>query len=324
VNHHYRLFGISTVSNIPVPGLTAVAAADAELTLCFGCGPPAGERISGPEILKFTSTILLASGKPAFRIFDGVFGSGSGAHIVYEDGAEFWLDERGSKAWATWREPLTMADVAAYLLGPVFGLLLQRRGVTTLHASAVEVGGKAVLFAGDAGAGKSTTAAAMARRGHAVISDDIVPVVEHDGVPYVIPSYPCISLWPESVEILYGREKKLPAFSANFTKTQLVLGEGSWPYRASALPLACAFIFAARSSDAQAPAVEEMSLTDGLLALVANSYATCVLDGEKRASEFELFGRLMRTIRVRRLRPHEDPQLLERLCEVIESSCRAL
>lgn len=66
--------------------------------------------------------------------------------------------------------------VRAYLLGAALGGLLMQRGVLALHACAIEVYGRAVLFVGQSGAGKSTFGAALANRGHALLADDIVAV----------------------------------------------------------------------------------------------------------------------------------------------------
>jgi hypothetical protein len=65
------------------------------------------------------------------------------------------------------------AACAAYLQGSIIGMLLNQRGGIVMHASAVAVDGKAVLFCGVSGAGKSTLAAALATRGHGMISDDV-------------------------------------------------------------------------------------------------------------------------------------------------------
>jgi hypothetical protein len=63
-------------------------------------------------------------------------------------------------------------QVQAYLLGAVFGALCHQRGIAPLHASAIDVADGCVAFVGASGAGKSTTIAALARRGHEVIADD--------------------------------------------------------------------------------------------------------------------------------------------------------
>lgn len=69
-----------------------------------------------------------------------------------------------------------LVECAIYLQGTVLGVLLNQRGKIVLHASAVEMGGKAVLFCGPSGEGKSTMAAALSMRGHRVIGDDVCAI----------------------------------------------------------------------------------------------------------------------------------------------------
>jgi len=55
----------------------------------------------------------------------------------------------------------------------VFNRLLRlRRDAIFFHASSVAIGDKGVLFVGPTGHGKSTTALALAARGHALLGDD--------------------------------------------------------------------------------------------------------------------------------------------------------
>ena len=60
----------------------------------------------------------------------------------------------------------------AFLLGAVFGALCHQRGITPLHASAIDFADGCVAFVGASGAGTSTLAAALAQRGHEIIADD--------------------------------------------------------------------------------------------------------------------------------------------------------
>ncbi|HZQ14451.1 MAG TPA: hypothetical protein VFB31_16735 [Pseudolabrys sp.] len=90
-------------------------------------------------------------------------------------------------------------DVAIFLLGTVFGILLHQRGEIVLHASAVRVDGKAVLFCGSSGAGKSTIAAALAQRGFPVVVDDLCAITLTGAAPLVQPDGRHLKLWAQAI-----------------------------------------------------------------------------------------------------------------------------
>lgn len=315
----YRVFGLYLHANRSIPGLEPTEcpgqAPDVEIQLGLSPGDDSGRSSALPAILTYASSNLAETGDPALRIW--TIPVANLVRMNYFDGVTFWLDRDGSKVWALWPDTSSLEDAATYFLGPVLGLLLRLRGVTCLHASAVAFRNSAVAFAGPEGAGKSTTAAALARRGHAVISDDIVALLEREGAFFALPAYPYLSLWPESVDIVYGPGKSLPCFSANYDKRQLALAENRLKFEEQPLLLGAVFLLGERSSDAEAPFVETLSEREALLELVANSYANNLLDKDMRASEFELLGRLVAAVPVRRLRSHEDPSRMDRLCDVI-------
>jgi len=100
-------------------------------------------------------------------------------------------------------EPIGEPDehiIRLFILGLGLAAILFQRGCLVLHASAVLVAGKGVLFVGPSGAGKSTTAAAFRAAGYSVLCDDVVGIVEHEenifsfsaGVSH-------LRLWPDSV-----------------------------------------------------------------------------------------------------------------------------
>jgi hypothetical protein len=266
----------------------------------------------------YVSSFTTDSGEPALKIWD----AGQGfLRIDYFDGMQFWLDRKGTAIWALWPETLLIEDVASYLLGPVLGLVLRLRGVTCLHASAIAFGNFAAAFVGSEGAGKSTTAAALAHRGHPVVSDDIVALVEQDGAFFVLPAYPYLCLWPDSVKLLYGSGDALPPFSPTWDKRQLLLAENRLQFEETPLPLGAIFLLGERIADPVAPFVEELSPKEALMALVTGSYATNFLDKDMRRREFDLLGRLVTSIPVRRLRPHKESLRIGDLCDLIDKAC---
>ncbi len=315
----YSVFGLGVWANQAIPGLEAVAAFSEtpHVEVHLGAEPDAASGDSGSRgKLVFASSILLESGEPALKIWE--VADGSLRRMDYFDGTKFWLDRAGNTVWATWPPTSSLEDTATYLLGPVLGFVLRSRGVTCLHASAVALAGAAVVFVGAEGTGKSTTAAAMASRRHAVISDDIVALTERDGIFLVSPAFPYLCLWPDSVNILYGPDKVLPSFSANYDKRQLLLAENHLRFQEKPMPLGAIYLLGERCAEEIAPYAEKLTPRESLLALVADSYATNLMDTSMRAKEFELVGRLVRNVPIYRLRPHQDGSRIGRLCELIE------
>jgi hypothetical protein len=332
VNFTYAVFGLLLQSNLPIPELNPIrphydpssleSSNGGVVAIHLNASPPTSGGVpSGPEELSYASSYKDEAGNPALRIWKA---AGSRyLRLAYFDRTQFWLDRDGCEVWATWPENLTIEDMATYLLGPVLGILLRLRGVTCLHASAVAFGENAVAFVGFEGAGKSTTAAALARRGHAILSDDVVALAEQNGSFVVHPAYPYLCLWPESVESLYGSAEALPQFSANYEKRCLSLGKQELRFAERALPLATIYILGERRGD-PAPLVEEFTPQKAFLALVANTFATNTLDSGMRAKEFEILARVAPGVPIRALHAHHDAARLPDLCDLLNKEAQKI
>ncbi|RFC65764.1 MULTISPECIES: serine kinase [Mesorhizobium] len=96
--------------------------------------------------------------------------------------------------------------LALPLLGPVMALYLHLRGILVLHASAISVGDGGVVLMADKGTGKSTTAAMLLSKGHALLSDDLV-AIEFDahGQPFIVPSFPRLKVAERYADTLLWR-----------------------------------------------------------------------------------------------------------------------
>lgn len=90
-------------------------------------------------------------------------------------------------------------EIRLFLLGSVLGLVCHQRALLPLHASSVVIEGGAVAFCGHSGMGKSTLALRFARRGHAVVSDDVC-VLDSGPPARVRPSFPRLKLWRDAIE----------------------------------------------------------------------------------------------------------------------------
>jgi hypothetical protein len=324
LNFHYSVFGLLLHSDLALPGVVPIisTASSCDIELHLGTSPyPEGGDLSTQEELVYVGSYSTETGEPSLRVWQvakGVF-----LHIGYSDGTQFWLDQKRETLWAVWPGTLSLEDTASYLLGPILGLLLRLRGVTCLHASVVAFDDRSVAFVGSQGAGKSTTAAAFAQRGYGILSDDIAPLAEREGVFHVIPAYPHLSLWPDSVKMLYGSSEALPRFIPNWDKRRLDLGHQRTRFESRPLPLGAIYILGERCPD-PAPYVERMRARSALLSLVADTYANKILDREMRASEFAVLGRLVTTIPIRQVHPHNDANRLEDLCRIIREDFATL
>jgi hypothetical protein len=88
--------------------------------------------------------------------------------------------------------------------GAPFGALVHQRGELPLHASTVTrpCDGRTFLIAGASGAGKSTTAAAFARRGWNVLNDDLSRLTIAESGTLVWPGFHALKLWGRSCQLL--------------------------------------------------------------------------------------------------------------------------
>ncbi len=95
-------------------------------------------------------------------------------------------------------------SVRAFLFGSALGALLQLRGLTVLHGSAVQrPDGTAAVFCGSSTAGKSTLAAALAQRGHPLLSDDLTALrFDGDGQVWCLPGLARTKLWRHALDAL--------------------------------------------------------------------------------------------------------------------------
>ncbi len=89
----------------------------------------------------------------------------------------------------------------AYLFGSVLAILCYRRGLFPLHGSCVLLDGKAIVFSGARGTGKSTLATALARRGHPLLCDDVCAIdLSNLRQPMLRPAFPRVKLLRDAID----------------------------------------------------------------------------------------------------------------------------
>jgi hypothetical protein len=314
----YRVYGLELYSSVIIAGLEHHSSASLQPDVQFESGPQlswvnAGLALPGTVIVRRQG----ADGSPATTLIITGYGDNGCFEFVYADGTRFVVSGDARHVWGTFLPPLTPEDLATYLLGPIMGFVLRLRRRTCLHASAIRIGDCGVALVGDAGSGKSTTAAALALRGISVCSEDIVPLAEAEGRFEIIPGYPRVCLWPDSVEMLLGSKDALPLLTPVWEKRYLPLDGKRASFGDENLPLGMIYLFGVRSDSESAPLIEELRPKEALLELVQNTYMNWLPDPEQRAKEFDVLARLLEAVPVRRIIPHTDPRKIGALCDLL-------
>ena len=201
--YYYSAYGITLRSNTPFPHLfpSRRESHDVEVDLAGETNfeeLPAGSAVD-PE----GATVLV---------------EGDGGRVVrYENpqgGAAIQLqfNRDGSRVRVVWATGSAADDIPAMVMGSLLGTCARLRGVVLLHGGAVVVDGGAVLLMGASGAGKSTTTAALMKRGHPVLTDDLIALElepRDDGV-WVHPGPGHIRLNPDAALALGESPSSLP------------------------------------------------------------------------------------------------------------------
>ena len=244
---YYRVCGLSVASEIVLPGLIAGATASVpQVTIRRGPVPEnlPGRSASGP-------TWQIAGKQFLLRIPDiARFLLNAGNDIVVEPESEE-----------------TVADVPIFILGTVLGILLHQREQIVLHASAVRVNGKAVLFCGSSGAGKSTLAAALAQRGYPLVTDDFCTVSVNGADPRVYPEGRQLKLWAQAIDRLDLAQSRGERVRKAIEKFYVE------PAEAFTEPLSLGAVYALREArPPHAPGIEKPNAVDAALLLRRSAY----------------------------------------------------
>lgn len=161
------------------------------------------------------------------------------------------------------------------ILGPLLGIILHQRNYLILHASGIKFGDRACLFLGVKGQGKSTMAATLYGRGHQMMTDDVAAIAFDDSDnPMLLPGFPQIKLWPDSVKSALGDRPE------SFSKIHPLIEKRARPtfdgFFAQPLPLHRIYILQIGSN----LEIKQLNPQEAIKELIGNSYVAMNL-GDK-------------------------------------------
>lgn len=281
----YSLHGLVVESSSPLAGVpTTESGRAADVVVRFGARPAEANGWS-ESVVRAVHRSECAGGAAPVLVADRPHDDET-LRLRYAEGIRFHVSPRGDAVWCDWVAPLTEADAVTYLLGPVIGVVLRRRGVLAIHASAVVIAGGAWAMLGPGGSGKSTLAAAFAYAGLPVLTDDVL-ALRRDGEAWTaLPAHRGVRLWEDSAKLVAEDGDGFPEISPTWPKRDLDLARHELPIAHAPVPLRGLLVLEDYGALGAPPAVAALAPTALLLELVANVYVNYL------ASSGELGGEL--------------------------------
>ena len=311
---YYQLYGLTLRSNQPLPGLkfsgNKIPQVEINLTAkeAFEMSHLA-EDIAGNYNFSRQTTVT-TEGKNYQLCF-----CGCGKAVIFDIAAT------GKKISVTWINT-TLERVTALLVGSVMGCALRLQGIPCLHASVIAVDNRAIAMIGAKGAGKSTTAAALAQRGQPILSEEIaaLSLVETDFI--VHPGYPRLKLLPPSIDYLGLSSSFLQRVFSVGDKRYVELttekGASTWRFQDKPLPLAAIYILQNRQSELATPYIESIPTELGLMHLMAHRYPKFLnLEKDYLAGDFSFLNSLAARIPIKKVYRPDNITKLTEVCDVI-------
>ena len=243
----------------------------------------------------------------------------SGFRFTYSDGTSVWIDVGGTEIWCTAPRGTALEDTATYLTGPILGFALRRRGCVALHASAVKAADDgAVIMVGPHGAGKSTTAAALATRGWPLVSDDVLHLRRGESGWLAEPFAAGVRLWPDAARLVLGSEAALRPLTPTWDKRALDIG--TFNVTAAAAPVRIRSVLFLEWTDSPngGPGLAPIGAAETVVRLATHSSASHLLDDEGRAREFHAFSDLARNLRASRAIASRRPESFQAFVDGIQ------
>lgn len=274
-----------------------------------------------PSVCVYRSRSRTSDGEPTFSLHR----SADHEILRFTGVADFHLGPDRIVARPATPEPGPLLEI--HLLGPVLSYWLERRGVVTLHSSAVALGRRATAFFATHGGGKSGVAASLIQAGHPLLSDDLLPIEEAGGGFLARPGYPQMRMWPDEATHFLGGFEHLPPVHLGESKRRVPVGGsgdsgGFGAFHDSPLPLACLYLLDRRPENDAPIEIREVSPRDAMIELLRHSFTPLLVEAAGlQPARLDFLSRLVMQVPVRRLR---YPSGFERLPAVAEAIRRDL
>ncbi len=290
----YRIYGLSLATDLGFKNRLGTGAPPADLT--FRCPVEPLAELDDLEASSRNPSPTPGRGNPS-----RLFRLGALDVLRFTDVADYYVGD--DRIDCHLRDPLRRYLVEIELLGPVLSFWLERRGLPTLHASAVDVGGLAVAFLSSKHGGKTSLAATLLRQGYSLLTDDVLPLEERGGTFLGRPGYPQMRMWPDQAARYLERWQELELIHPGYSKRRVPVGPGGLGrFCDASRPLACIYLPQRRSGASGGVEIVPLKPRDAAIELVRHSFSPYLVDAMGwQAERLDFFARLVQRVPVRRV-----------------------
>jgi hypothetical protein len=312
----HRVYGITIKTDVPL--LVRLPPSDEEPDVCFelGAEAPDDADLEGRE--RIYTEGLRPDGRPHFEYWS--LPDRDVVRIVDVMDFHCWPE----RIYCHLYGPRHRYLLEVGLFGLVLALWLERRGTRTLHGAAAVVDGRGVAFLADAGAGKTSTAAACVAAGLPMLSDDLLALEERAGAVYARPGYPQFRMWPAQARHFVGSDEGHQQIHPARTKLRVDVGTGFGSFQVTPVPLRRIYL-PHRLSQADAPVeIEPIRPGRAMTALLRHSFLPIeTARFGMQAERFAFLAGVLWRVPVRRLGIPQGLDQLPRVVAAIVADVRA-
>ncbi len=285
----YRVYGLLLASNRSLDELLPSAIGRPDLSVHFG-EPGAAHRH------EWFHRWPIVANDPGSADWLQICETPTGFLLRFPDLADFVLNVSDKSITCTPVRTLPPATLNHLLLDQVLPLVLAETGRCVVHASAVAFNvGQAIAFAAPTGFGKSTLAAALAKSGGRLLTDDGL-LVQHraEGEIECVASYPGVRLWKESSTQLFGSAAEVEQYAHYTPKQRIALEENAIEVHDGPARLARLY-FIGSPEKAKEISIAPLTAREAFLELVKFSFVLDVRNRDRQRANFARFSQLAST-----------------------------
>jgi hypothetical protein len=234
----------------------------------FGSGKLVDWRVDATLGLAPNSSFDAA--KPLDLVPELVRDSATSAVLAFGDIANFQIDF--AKRLVSLVSKHSAADPATinhFLNDHVAPRIIAHCGALVLHGSAITIAGRLAIFMGRTGAGKSTLAASLLKRGHKLLGDDAVIISKTEAGWVGEAVYPSLRLFPESIHEVFPETVDTSAM-AFYSDKRLVRADEMQSAGSLVVPLGMIFVLTDGEHGVKS---EVFGPADACMVMLENSFA---------------------------------------------------